>query len=212
MTEVENNLLGAKWCEEEDLQRGRDALQKDPSLRNVVAFFQLPFRIKLPEKWMRLEHPQKPAAYIFFRPAGTMINTIERPSPTSSMKVEHGGGFSGISTTRNAELRDDKYGMFVRTQVVLSIELWGFWAEKYPGYLDVIESNPREMLFARKVLDEEDRRPWTAEHFEYKIAKRMRAFSWDLINRWLPAYRVACLLCSAACQALVVEIDEFREI
>lgn len=193
MTTVEDSLLAADWCEHEDLERAREAVRNDPSRRNVVALFQLPFRLKLPEKWLRIEHPQKPASYAFFRPTGTATNTIERHGADSGLKIEHGPGFSGISRTRNAELSDDRYGMFVRTQVVLSIELWGFWAEKYPRYLEMIDSNPKEMLFTRKVLDDEAKRPWTVEHFEYKLARRMRAFSWDLANRWLPAYRVSCL-------------------
>lgn len=192
MPRIEDSLLKAKWCEEEDLSRAREAL-RDPSILNVVAFFQLPFRVRLEEKWFRLDHPQKPPSYVYFRPVGTRINALDKDYEARSLQITKGPGFSDITGTLNAELRGDQFGAFIRTQALLSVKLWGFWAEKYPSYLAAIESSPKEMLYPHKVLDEETKLPWTAEYFESRLVRRIGTFSWELLNLWLPCYRVACL-------------------
>lgn len=53
-TSIVDRLITAKWCEEVDLLEAYEDLQKSGSDR-VTIFFQLPFLVKLPNKWIKIK-------------------------------------------------------------------------------------------------------------------------------------------------------------
>lgn len=194
MEDTRQRLLDAKWCEQEDIDRAAAVLE-NASVPSVVIFLQLPYHLRLPEKWLRIPYPET-SVYAFVRPTSTATNELERPH--GSLEIKYESSFSDICRLRNGMLENDPYGLVSRSQVLLSVQLWRRWAELYPGYLHLIERQPTASLYGKqKVLDAADNQPWTAANYQYKLARRLRREAVAILNFILPSYRVSCLDASA---------------
>ena len=72
---IVETLIDAHWCEQRDLILAHETLQNS-ELDIALAFFQLPFLLRLPEKWMKIKS-EFGNPYIYFRTVGTVYNTIQ---------------------------------------------------------------------------------------------------------------------------------------
>ena len=186
-----DGLLNEHWCEEEDLMLAGSLLSKDESIDNVVAFFQLPYRIKLPEKWIRLPKT-KGNPYIYFRTTGTALNTLEKRDGNAPIRLDKGSRTDGLIKSWNAELKPDLFGLYIRTQVLISVELWDDWGKVYQEYLKCIQKNPKQLLGEGNLRTEANQIPWNAEIYETELTKRIQKICIGELNNMIPAYRIAC--------------------
>ena len=130
---IVDTLLDAHWCDDQDLYRAYETVQNE-DMDLVVALFQLPFLIRLPEGWIRIK-AEYGNPYAWFRTVGTRYNTLKNGEP---FQIEKRAKYNGIEKLKNARLPNDLYGLLARTQVLMSFQLWGKRSPTYPIYLDML--------------------------------------------------------------------------
>ena len=186
-------LLEANWCFAEDLQSAFDILE-EWNAPSATTFFQLPYPIRLPERWIELERPGKEVVKVFFRTVGAGPNIINRGKKGSPLICGERANFGDIEAFVNAWIPGDRTGRFVCTQVLISYRLWGWRAELFQSYLRGLNANQyqEEISFRGGHLEHDGRRV-TAANFEIGLAERLRAESLAIMKHLLPLYAVACL-------------------
>ena len=158
---IVDKLINAEWCREDDLLLAYDDLQ-NPGFERVTIFLQLPFLVRLPDKWIKLKstygHP-----YIRFR----HLNRIERQ--------------------RNDSFLTNSNGQHTRTQVLMSYQLWERKRQRYIPYLEAIKDNQPTIktdLTSSGILN--------AERFELDVAKELLLQTIQVLINFIPIYRIAC--------------------
>jgi hypothetical protein len=115
-TSIVDRLVDNGWCTEDDLVLAYEDLRK-PDLDRVTVLFQLPFVLKLPDKWLKVRS-EYGNPYVRFRPKGSnglSEEAIESNVPTNS------------------------------TQVLISFQLWDKRRQQYTTYLEAL-NNPRGLV------------------------------------------------------------------
>ena len=190
---ITDALLEANWCFPEDLQIAFDMLEEwnDPS---ATTFFQLPYPMRLPERWIDLERPGKEMAKVFFRTVGVGPNVISRGEISSPLISGDRANFGDIEEFVNAWIPGDRTGRFVCTQVMISYRLWGWRAELFESYLQRLGANQyqEEIPFRGGNLEHDGRRV-TAANFEIGLVERLRRESLAIMKHLLPLYAASCL-------------------
>lgn len=116
-TTIVDRMINYRWCTADDLVLAYSDLQ-NPDLDRVVAFFQLPFSIRLPDKWIKVRS-QYGNPYIRFR-------AIDN-------RRDEGGVVAG------------SYESGMRTQVLMSYQLWERRRQLYATYLAAL-NEPRGIV------------------------------------------------------------------
>jgi hypothetical protein len=186
---IVDTLLQSHWCETEDLERAY-TIAENTEQPIAILFCQLPFRVRLPEKWIPISGLEG-NPYVYFRTVGTEHNTFARGRGFRSEERE---SFTEFEHYEHAELPDDRYGLLVRTQVLLSIALWGRRAEYYSAYLATCQSDHR---FRKLLVD--GGRSWrpdhtgiTSEMYEIDLFDRLSLAAHDALKAFFKVYAVAC--------------------
>jgi hypothetical protein len=168
-TSIVDRLITAKWCEEVDLLEAYEDLQKSGSDR-VTIFFQLPFLVKLPNKWIKIKS-EYGNPYIKFKAVDF---------------------FEG---QRHGRLINDSYRDIKRTQVLMSYQLWGERLQRYPSYLEtlVIASEFKSVVLMEWEYSDrsEASRPFTPQTYELDVAKRLLLQTINVLKDFIPIYSVA---------------------
>ncbi|MDX6444393.1 MAG: hypothetical protein QOH71_1467 [Blastocatellia bacterium] len=167
---IVERLMNANWCAQDDLLLAYQDLQK-PDLDRVVAFFQLPFLIRLPDKWIKVKS-QYGNPYIRFRPCIDSLETKGGPLNASNGKHE-------------------------RTQVLVSFQLWEIRRQRYASYLETLnderEFKERVLIYSIMGMEDELEGPsYTAQTYELNVAKRLLLQSIEVLKDFIPMYAVAC--------------------
>ena len=113
-----DNFIYSNWCTEEDLEVGFKTLSENEE-SHVIIYFQLPFVTKLPAKWIKI-NTNYGINYIFFKNTGTKYNKIIE---NENYEVMQRDDFDAYENTQNAMLKDDIYGLFTKTQVMISMQV-----------------------------------------------------------------------------------------
>jgi hypothetical protein len=163
---------------------------QEDGLDLVVVFFQLPFRVRLPEKWIKIQTDHG-NPFIYFRTIGTSLNTIKSSEPFQiKARSKHGN----MEMFTNAMLPNDFYGQLTRTQAIISFQLWGRTLARYPTYLEMLqdpkEFRHRKIYPAKGVLS---RHPLTGETYEIDLADRPYKETIKILEKFIPAYAVSCV-------------------
>jgi hypothetical protein len=116
-TSIVDRLIGTHWCTEDDLVLAYNDLQQE-DLDRVVVFYQLPFSVRLPDKWLKVRS-EYGNPYIRFR----------RTKATSG----------------DADLHADTPKSKNFTQVLMSYQLWDRRRRLYTPYLEAL-SEPRGVV------------------------------------------------------------------
>jgi hypothetical protein len=168
-TSIVDRLIAAEWCKEDDLLEAYEDFQNSGSDR-VIIFFQLPFLVKLPNKWIKIKS-EYGNPYVKFK----AVDSFE--------EQQHG------------RLNNDSYKDIKRTQVLISYQLWGERLQRYPTYLETL-MNASE--FKSVVLMEweysnrsEASRPFTPQTYELDVAKRLLLQTISVLKDFIPIYSVA---------------------
>lgn len=186
---IVDKLVDSKWCTIEDLQTGFKCFGES-GLDIVVIFFQLPFVIKLPPKWIKIKsqfgHP-----FFLFKVIGSEFNTI---SKDKKLKIIPRKDYQGLDNFYNAFLPNDNVGLLTRTQVIASFQLWGPRQKFYRNYLNSLKFPDR---FKSVLVNESNswlpsHHPLTGQTFEIELARRLKREVLSSINEWIPIYRIAC--------------------
>lgn len=156
-----DKLMSADWCREDDLLMAYDDLQK-PGSDRVTIFLQLPFLVRLPDKWIKIKadygHP-----YIRFR----HLNRLERQRKDSFLSNSN--------------------GQHTRTQVLVSYQLWERKRHRYIPYLEAIKGNQPTIktdLTSSGILN--------AERFELDVANELLLQTIRVLRNFIPIYRTTC--------------------
>lgn len=182
-------LLHARWCDEVDIERTYD-LVRSSDQAVAVLLFQLPFRIRLPEKPIRL--PAKEGnPYALFRTIGAGTNRLDG---SGHLTIKERESFDKVEDFQNAELPHDPYGMLVRTQVIMSFQLWGPRQAFYANYL---RASGNARAFYNVLVD--GSKSWRADHtgmtcgiYEVDLFNRLALEAMSVMRAFLKMYAVAC--------------------
>lgn len=117
-TSTVDRLIDSHWCRNEDLVLAYTDLQS-PDLDRAVVFFQLPFLMRLPDKWLKVRS-EYGNPYMRFRPV-----TFSRSSENQ---------FTADSS-ESSNL----------TQVLMSYQLWDRRRQLYGPYLEAL-AEPRQVV------------------------------------------------------------------
>jgi hypothetical protein len=182
-------LLKACWCEENDLVKSYNIID-NADLDIALVFFQLPFLIKLPEKWFHVRS-EYGNPYIYFRPIGTIYNQLLQDS---DFKIGSRKSYGEIEKFTNAMLQEDYYGLLTKTQVIISFQLWGKRQTYYQKYLHTLNG---EHLFKSVIVNKED--SWKKDHsaitgatYEGNLARRLEKQAIIVLREFIPKYSIAC--------------------
>ena len=188
-TSIVDILLRARWCEEIDLFEAFNAIREE-GLDLVAVLFQLPFVVRLPEKWTRLSTAHGPA-YIHFRTIGTDLNTL---APGELFQCKDRTSHNESEIFVNATLPNDYYGLLTRTQVIISFQLWGRRLTQYPSYLEMLGDpkafRTKKIYPAKGVLSSN---PLTGETYEVGLAEWLHLQTIKVLAEFIPLYAVACM-------------------
>lgn len=189
---IVDTLLEAHWCQEQDLALAYGILESS-ELAIAMACFQLPFVVRLPEKWIKLKS-QYGFPYIHFRTTGTRVNTID-----SSRKFDILSRKKYGDTERfiNATLPNDVYGLLTQTQVLISFQLWGKKLTMYDQYSEYQALLQDPKLFENKKIyppkgTRSSSNPLTPQTFEIEVAKRLYKQTEVILKEFIPTYAVSC--------------------
>lgn len=160
-TSTVDRLISSHWCNEEDLILSYNDLQ-NPDLDRVVVLFQLPFLMRLPDKWLKVRS-EYGNPYIRFR----------------TSEFAHSG--------TNTELVGDATEKSNRTQVLMSYQLWERRRQLYIPYLEAL-NEPRQIV--RTKLKSSGF--LNAVEFEQDLVKRLRLQTIQVLRDFIPTYRVIC--------------------
>lgn len=158
---IVDKLLNAHWCTEDDLLLAYEDLQK-PGQDRVIIFFQVPFIVRLPDKWLRITS-EYGNPYVRFTQASS---DVKQKSPS---------------------LLSNFYGKLGRTQVMISYQLWEIRRQRYIPYLEALNTAQafvNTKLTSRGVLN--------AGTFELDVAKRLLLQTGEIVKEFIPVYRVTC--------------------
>jgi hypothetical protein len=160
-TSTVDRLISSHWCNEEDLILAYNDLQ-NPDLDRVVVLFQLPFLMRLPDKWLKVRseygHP-----YIRFR----------------TSEFAH----SRTDTELTTEISEKPK----RSQVLMSYQLWDRRRKLYIPYLEAL-NEPREVVKTKL----KSSGFLNAVEFEQDLVKRVRLQTIQVLRDFIPTYRVIC--------------------
>lgn len=182
-------LLEGHWCEEDDLLLAYQTLQ-DSDLDIAIVFFQLPFLMRLPEKWIPIRaeygHP-----YVYFRTIGTIHNIVKRKE---KYKVGIRTDFAETEKFKNAMLKNDFYGVLVRSQVLISFQLWEPRSRYYTAYLNALISKRdfKSVIVNSAESWLPDSQPLIAGTYETDLARRLRRETILALKEFIPAYAITC--------------------
>lgn len=188
---IVETLLDAHWCQEEDLIFACETLQNS-ELDIAIAFFQLPFLLRLPEKWIKI-NSEFGNPYIYFRTVGTSYNTIK---VGEQFRVVSRSKYSDTEKFANAVLPNDFYGLLTQTQAIVSFQLWGKRLSHYDQYskYQAMLQDPttfeREKIYPAKGVV--SRRPLTAQTYEIEVADVLYKQTRRILRNFIPIYAVSC--------------------
>src|SRR5690349_10136932 len=116
-TATVDRLIDSHWCSKEDLVLAYSDLQ-NPDLDRAAVLFQLPFSMRLPDKWLKVRS-EYGNPYIRFRsvPISRSLATDFTPDPRESPNL---------------------------TQVLMSYQLWERRRQLYGPYLEAL-AEPRQV-------------------------------------------------------------------
>jgi hypothetical protein len=186
---IVDTLLQAHWCESRDMEEGLNLLETNEETE-VVVFFQLPFVMRLPAEPIRLESKYaRPKA--LFRTTGTVQNELKIGQ---QFEVKERESYSGYEHMCNAFLPNDTYGVLLRTQALLSFQLWEPRSQYYQDYLKSLKS---EVGFKSIVVPSgkswiENHKSASAAVYEIDLARRLHREALNAFNSFVTVYSVSC--------------------
>lgn len=161
---IVDRLLTEGWCSLEDLAFGCSTL-RESDRPVMMAFFEVPFRIFLPDhKWLRLSSPYG-QPYICFAQLP--------PSPNDEINTR--------TTPKH------------RSQVMVSFHLWGRRREFYEHYLAAV-GNPAIWSSCIVSTEESwlsNRAPLTPATYEAEVATRLYVETRRVLKAFMPIYQLA---------------------
>jgi len=186
---IVDTLMASRWCDENDLQLAYSVVTAE-HLDLVIVFFQLPFVVRLPSKWISIPSDFG-NPFVYFRTVGTLLNRID---PDEQFHFENRSKYSEFETFTNAYLPNDAYGQLIRTQVLVSYQLWGSRLAQYSMYLQRLE-DPKEFR-AQKLYPAKgvfSRNPLTAATYEIDLSKRLYLQTIQVLKQFIPSYAMSCV-------------------
>jgi hypothetical protein len=199
---IVDRLLEARWVDPDGLADAYHTLE-DAEPNRAVLFGQLPLDLQLAPEWIpvpaELGHP-----LVLARRIGTALNRIV---PGEEFAVVPRRTLTDAESFTNAALPSDPFGLLVRTQLLISCQLWEGRRVHYARYLRAI----RHAVTLKEVLVPPER-SW----FKKRIAITAEAYEADLLNRlqlearrflptYLGAYAVVCRDFDASDQAATLD-------
>ena len=138
-----NKLLEGIWCEEKDLIDAYNIVTQNNNINDtVIILLQLPFLVKLPEKWIKVKS-EYGTPYIKFRPIGTIYNKL---NSQEEFFIKQRYDYKDFDHFQNGYLENDFYGLLTKTQVLVSFSGRGAYCGDIIGEINEQRRQRNEML------------------------------------------------------------------
>jgi hypothetical protein len=157
----------------------------------VIVFAQLPGELQIGAEWLDvpadLGEPR-----LRCRRVGTLHNRLQ-PDAALSIRPRH--RLSDAESFTNAALPTDPYGLMIRTQIMVSFQLWDPRRRYYRKYLNASahDSMLRSVLVDPQHSWFKNRRAITASTYEDDLVNRLHREAERIVPWFVEAYAVVCV-------------------